>query len=64
MCVFYRLIGSNKISLFLSDLVLAKSLFQAVDQNHNGSLDFTDLMALTAMINKLSGQFGGGGLHE
>lgn len=40
--------------------VLAKSLFQAVDQNHNGSLDFTDLMALTAMINKLSHQFGGG----
>jgi hypothetical protein len=34
-------------------------LFQAVDKNKNGSLDFTDLMALTAIINKLSGQFGG-----
>jgi hypothetical protein len=40
-------------------LDLAKALFQAVDQNHNGSLDFTDLMALTAIINKLSAQFGG-----
>lgn len=48
---------------FLFDLDLAKSLFQAVDQNHNGSLDFTDLMALTAMINKLSAQYGGGA-HE
>jgi hypothetical protein len=38
---------------------LAKALFQAVDQNHNGSLDFTDLMALAAIVNKLSGRFGG-----
>ncbi|CAF1273814.1 unnamed protein product [Rotaria magnacalcarata] len=38
---------------------LAKALFQAVDQNHNGSLDFTDLMALTTLLNKMSGQFGG-----
>jgi hypothetical protein len=40
-------------------LDLAKALFQAVDQNHNGSLDFTDLMALTTIINKLSSQYGG-----
>ncbi|CAF3332493.1 unnamed protein product [Rotaria socialis] len=38
---------------------LAQALFQAVDQNHNGSLDFTDLMALTTLLNKMSGQFGG-----
>jgi hypothetical protein len=43
----------------LNYLVLAKSLFQAVDQNHNGSLDFTDLMALTTIINKLHSQYGG-----
>jgi hypothetical protein len=42
----------------LNYLDVAKGLFQAVDQNHNGSLDFTDLMALTAMLNKLKGQFG------
>jgi hypothetical protein len=45
-------------------LDLAKALFQAVDQNHNGTLDFTDLMALTTMINKLSSQFGAGGIQE
>ncbi len=45
--------------LILNYLVLAKSLFQAVDQNHNGSLDFTDLMALTTIINKLHSQYGG-----
>jgi len=40
-------------------LDLAKGLFQAVDQNHNGTLDFTDLMALTTILNKLSARFGG-----
>lgn len=40
-------------------LDLAKGVFTAVDQNHNGSLDFTDMMALLAMLNKLSGQYGG-----
>lgn len=40
-------------------LDLAKALFQAVDKNHNGTLDFTDLMALVTILNKLSGQFGG-----
>jgi len=54
--IYLQEIGLGAVSPFL-----AKSLFQAVDQNHNGSLDFTDLMALTTMINKLSGQFGGGG---
>lgn len=43
----------------ISHADLAKALFQAVDANHNGSLDFTDLMALAAILNKLSGQFGG-----
>ena len=38
---------------------MSKAIFQAVDQNHNGTLDFTDLMALMAILNKLSGQFGG-----
>lgn len=48
---------------FFFCLVLAKALFQAVDKNRNGSLDFTDLMALVAIINKLSGQFGGGAIE-
>jgi len=39
---------------------LAKGLFRAVDQNQNGTLDFTDLMALSALLNKLYGQYGGG----
>ncbi|CAF1001421.1 unnamed protein product [Adineta steineri] len=54
------------IELYLQEMGLgfvspyvAKGLFQAVDQNHNGTLDFTDLMALTAILNKLNGQFGG-----
>ncbi|CAF0781979.1 unnamed protein product [Adineta ricciae] len=38
---------------------LARALFQAVDQNHNGTLDFTDLMALVTILNKLQGEFGG-----
>ncbi|UJR26853.1 hypothetical protein I4U23_008165 [Adineta vaga] len=38
---------------------LARALFQAVDKNHNGTLDFTDLMALVTILNKLSGEFGG-----
>ncbi|CAF1107560.1 unnamed protein product [Rotaria sp. Silwood1] len=37
---------------------LAKAIFQTVDQNHNGSLDFTDLMALVTILNKLYGQYG------
>ena len=40
-------------------LDLAKALFQVVDQNHNGTLDFTDLMALVTILNKLSAHFGG-----
>ena len=52
------------ITLSLSTLTMffldfAKAIFASVDQNHNGSLDFTDMMALLAMLNKLSGQFGG-----
>lgn len=42
--------------------VLAKALFKAVDQNKNGTLDFTDLMALTTLLNKLYG--GAGGVAE
>ena len=38
-------------------LVVAKALFLAVDQN-NGTLDFTDLMALVTILNKLSGKSG------
>ncbi|CAF0952004.1 unnamed protein product [Didymodactylos carnosus] len=49
-------IGLGSVSPYL-----AKGLFKAVDTNHNGELDFTDLMALTSILQKLSGQFGGGG---
>jgi len=58
-------ITAEDIQIYLQEMglgfvspYLAKALFQAVDQNHNGSLDFTDLMALTSIMNKLSGQFG------
>jgi hypothetical protein len=49
----------NSFFIYFIYLDLAKALFQAVDQNHNGTLDFTDLMALVTILNKLSGQFGG-----
>ncbi|CAF0876261.1 unnamed protein product [Rotaria sordida] len=59
-------ITSEDIEIYLQEMglgfvspYLAKALFQAVDKNHNGSLDFTDLMALVTLLNKLSGQFGG-----
>ncbi|CAF4717509.1 unnamed protein product, partial [Rotaria sp. Silwood2] len=59
-------ITAEDIEIYLQEMglgfvspYLAKALFQAVDQNHNGSLDFTDLMALVTLLNKLSGQFGG-----
>ncbi|CAF1122158.1 unnamed protein product [Didymodactylos carnosus] len=43
---------------------LAQTLFTQVDSNHNGVLDFTDLLALTTLLQKVGGQFGqfsGGG---
>ena len=43
---------------FFSLQVLAKALFQAVDQNRNGHLDFTDLMALITLLNKVAAQYG------
>ncbi|CAF1167292.1 unnamed protein product [Rotaria sordida] len=49
----------QEVGLGAASPYLAKALFQTVDQNHNGSLDFTDLMALTALLNKLYGQYGG-----
>ncbi|CAF4324623.1 unnamed protein product [Rotaria socialis] len=58
-------IAVEDIQLYLQELglggastYLAKGIFQAVDQNQNGTLDFTDVMALTTMLNKLYGQFG------
>ncbi|CAF3930881.1 unnamed protein product [Rotaria magnacalcarata] len=58
-------IAEVDIQLYLQELglggasaYLAKGIFQAVDQNHNGALDFTDLMALATMLNKLYGRFG------
>ena len=45
--------------IILSYLDAVRALFQAVDQNKNGLLDFTDLMATTTMINRFYGQFGG-----
>ena len=45
--------------IILSYLDAARALFQAVDQNKNGLLDFTDLMATTTIINRFYGQLGG-----
>ena len=39
---------------------LSKALFKAVDQNHNGQLDLTDVMALAAIVSKLTNHFGPG----
>jgi hypothetical protein len=33
---------------------LARALFDIVDTNHNGQLDFRDLVALTAILKRLS----------
>ncbi|CAF4520174.1 unnamed protein product, partial [Rotaria magnacalcarata] len=41
-------------------LDISKALFKAVDQNGNGELDLTDVMALAAIINKLNSRFGSG----
>ncbi|UJR22261.1 hypothetical protein I4U23_025322 [Adineta vaga] len=61
-------ITAEDIQIYLQEMGLgavspymAKGLFKAVDKNGNGNLDFTDLMALSAMVNQLSGKFGGGG---
>lgn len=42
----------------LSYLDLAKSLFEAIHINHNGTLDFTYLMAPTTRLTKLLGRCG------
>ncbi|CAF3932305.1 unnamed protein product [Rotaria sp. Silwood1] len=59
-------ITAEDIEIYLQEMglgfvspYLSKALFQAVDQNHNGSLDFTDLMALVTLLNKLTSQSGG-----
>lgn len=41
-------------------LDISKALFKAVDQNGNGELDLTDVMALAAIVNKLMSRFGSG----
>ena len=33
---------------------LAKAIFDIVDTNHNGQLDFHDLVALTSILKRLS----------
>jgi len=33
---------------------LARAIFNIVDTNHNGQLDFRDLLALTALLKRLS----------
>ena len=45
----------SAVSLSLSSLDMANGLFKAVDKNGNDSFDFTDLMGLSAMVNKLTG---------
>jgi hypothetical protein len=44
----------------LIHLGLSKALFKAVDQNGNGELDLTDVMALAAIVSKLQSRFGAG----
>lgn len=43
---------------FLSLTDVSKALFKAIDQNKNGQLDLTDVMALAAIVNKLNSRFG------
>ena len=33
---------------------LARAIFDLVDMNHNGQLDFRDLLALTSILKRLS----------
>lgn len=56
--VSIKFLNEEIFNFAMNYLDLAQGLFQAVDQDHNGTLDFTDLMALTAMLNKLYGQYG------
>ena len=51
----YAFETKSAFSLSLSSLDMANRLFKAVDKNGNGSFDFTDLMGLSAMVNKLTG---------
>jgi len=44
----------------LIHLGVSKALFKAVDQNGNGELDLTDVMALAAIVSKLQSRFGAG----
>jgi len=60
MFEFFKRLDRIFFKIFIWFLDLAKGLFRAVDQNQNGTLDFTDLMALSALLNKLYGQYGGG----
>jgi Ca2+-binding EF-hand superfamily protein len=36
---------------------LARAIFNIVDANHNGRLDFPDLIALTALLKRLSNSY-------
>lgn len=62
--MFHLVSVDEKIDIFLIRIififfvVLSKALFAAVDQNHNGTLDFTDMMALVTILNKFAGEFG------
>jgi Ca2+-binding EF-hand superfamily protein len=66
-CIYFIFLSNNTQhrSNITNDtrLDLARALFESVDQNHNGTLDFTDLMALATMLNKLYGQYNGGIPH-
>lgn len=48
----------ENLFFFFRFQVMSKALFRAVDQNGNGQLDFTDVMALMTMLNRLASQYG------
>ncbi|CAF0748445.1 unnamed protein product [Adineta ricciae] len=48
--IYLREMGLGEISPYMT-----KALFKAVDKNGNDSLDFTDLMDFSTMVNRFTG---------